>query len=108
MESAPSYRTVFQGCSEHRPAALCIGKDTGRLFIIETVYREVSVDRNTATETQTLKQGREGRKPGREPKENEAANLRLRTGFGPKPSPKYPAQYRMMQPKYHGQADAKK
>ena len=42
-----------------------------QLFLIETVYREVSVDRNTATETQTLKQGREGRKPGREPKENE-------------------------------------
>ncbi len=33
-------------------------------------YREVSVDRNTATRTQTLKYGREGRKAGREPKEN--------------------------------------
>ncbi len=30
---------------------------------------EVSVDRNNATETQTLKSGREGRKTGREPKE---------------------------------------
>jgi hypothetical protein len=31
-------------------------------------YREVSVDRNTATRTQTPKQGREGRKAGRENK----------------------------------------
>ena len=34
------------------------------------MYKEVSVDRNTATETQTLKKGREGRKAGRKPKEN--------------------------------------
>ncbi len=34
-------------------------------------YEEVSVDRSTATRTQTLKYGREGRKDGREPKENE-------------------------------------
>ncbi len=34
-------------------------------------YREVSVDRSIATETQTLKLGRESRKVGREPKEND-------------------------------------
>ncbi len=33
--------------------------------------KEVSVSRNTATETQTLKWGREGKKPGREPQEND-------------------------------------
>ena len=48
-----------------------------QLFIIETVYREVSIDRNTAAETQTLKQGREGRKPDREPKENEGNGYQL-------------------------------
>ncbi len=36
-----------------------------------TSYNEVSVDKNTATRTLTLKQGLEGRKAGREPKEND-------------------------------------
>ncbi len=35
------------------------------------IYREVSVNRNTATETQTLKWGREGRKIRRKHKEND-------------------------------------
>ncbi len=34
-------------------------------------YREVSVDRNIATETQTLNEDREGRNTGREPKQND-------------------------------------
>ncbi len=39
-------------------------------YPIQTKYREVFVDRDTATGTQTQKWGREGRKAGREPKEN--------------------------------------
>ena len=35
------------------------------------IHREVSVDRNTATETQTLKQGQGDRKTSREPKKND-------------------------------------
>ncbi len=34
------------------------------------VRREVSADRKTATETQTLTKGREGKRAGREPKGN--------------------------------------
>ncbi len=37
-----------------------------RQWICKGVYKEVSVDRNAATETQTPKSGREGRKVGRE------------------------------------------
>ncbi len=41
------------------------GEDQGAMLC-----KEASVDRNTATRTQTLKSSREGRKTGREPKEN--------------------------------------
>ena len=37
-------------------------------------YREVSVDRNTATETQTPKNSREGREAVRDPIENDQKN----------------------------------
>ncbi len=44
----------------------CPGPSLGRFG----PYKEVSVDRNTATKTQTPKSTREGRKPGRKPEEN--------------------------------------
>ncbi len=48
-------------------------------------YREVSIDNNTATETQTLKLGQGGRKPGREPKENDQKPRKPRETQGPCP-----------------------
>ncbi len=39
-------------------------------LMLHEPYREVSVDRNTATETQTLKYSSEGRKTGQKPKKN--------------------------------------
>jgi hypothetical protein len=38
------------------------------VFLTLDCYREVSVDKNTATRAQKLKKGRDGKKTGREPK----------------------------------------
>ncbi len=55
-------------------------------------YWEVSVDRNTATETQTLKYGWEGRKAGRKPKENDQKPRKPTETQGPCPDLLYVAQ----------------
>ncbi len=52
----------------------CISKGCDRgvvLYMGFGDYRAGSVDGNTATRTQTLKWGREGRKVGREPNDND-------------------------------------
>ncbi len=48
-------------------------------------YREVSVNRNTATETQTLKKGQGGRKAGRKPMENDKKPQKPTETQGPRP-----------------------
>ncbi len=48
-------------------------------------YKEVSVDRNTATETLTLKYSREGKKPGRKHKVNDQQKRKPTETQGPCP-----------------------
>jgi hypothetical protein len=64
-----------------------------------SVYKEVSVDRNTATETQTIKWGQEGRKNGRKPKENGQKQRKPTETQGPCPNRKrflYQSPYRTL------------
>jgi hypothetical protein len=48
-------------------------------------YREISVDRDTAAETQILKQAQGGRKPGRKAKENDQTLRKATETQGPCP-----------------------
>ncbi len=59
-------------CNGPQYVGSCINNSQPEIRIsipVVVSYREVSVDRHTATRTQTLKKGREGRTAGREPTE---------------------------------------
>ncbi len=62
------YKNSTQRYTQTPPTTLTnAGYASQRKFTFHVIYSEVSVDRNTATETKTLKQNREGRTTGRNP-----------------------------------------